>query len=236
MKNDYQCLIELWKKEVVIRGKRNQLIAWKDSIESRKKDCQRQQKEINDLGIELEDIQKRLAEMESYFRNTEQTIERLKHSISGNAMDRYEMVLQQIEQLEDSKDEKELEYLELLDVQEKKKHRKGIVKLQLEAQKRRLGVEAERWRTEGEVLKNEIRKLREDQAKIFPFMNDRVLKRYQALAKDHPQVLAKIKRGVCSHCDVAIPLMIRADVDDRELVRSCGSCRAFLISAYDDCP
>ena len=49
MKNDYQCLIELWKKEVIIREKRNQLISWKNSIENRKKDCGVQKQAINDL-------------------------------------------------------------------------------------------------------------------------------------------------------------------------------------------
>ena len=122
------------------------------------------------------------------------------------------MVLQQLEQLELSKDEKELEYLNLLETQDQKKTRSQMVKLQLDAQKRRLGVEAERWRTEGEALKNQICALKEEQKKIYPFMNDRVLQRYQDLAKEHPQVLAKIRQGVCSHCDVAIPLMIRADV------------------------
>lgn len=236
MKNDYQCLIELWKKEVIIREKRNQLISWKNSIENRKKDCGVQKQAINDLTTELENIQEKLSEMEAYFKKTEKTIERLRNSINGNAMDRYELVLQQIEQLELSKDDKELEYLELLEVQEKKKHRKGIVNLQLESQKRRLGVEAERWRTKGEVLKNEIRALKKEQAKVFPFMNDRVLQRYQDLAKEHPQVLSKIKKGICSHCDVAIPMMIQVDVDDKELVRYCSSCRAFLISSYENCP
>ena len=235
MKNDYQCLIELWKKEVVIREKRDRLVAWKNSIESRKKDCMTMQKEINALTIELEDPQKQLDEMDGYFQKTEQNIEKLKNSISGNALDRYELVLQQIEQLERAKDEKELEYLEVLERQEKKKQRKGIVILQLDAQKRRLVVEAQRWKTEGEVLKNDIRMLKLEQADIFPFMNDRVAKQYQNLAKEHPQVLSKIRGGICSHCDVAIPLMLRADVEDREMVRSCATCRAFLISAHEDC-
>ena len=235
MKNDYQCLVELWKKEIVIRELRNQLLEWKDSIERRKVDCGRQHQEILELKEELKEIEHSGKSLEDYFKKTDKNIVRLRDSISTNALDDYEMVLKQIEQMKATKDDKEMEYLELLERQDQQKRRQGIVTLQLESQKRRLGVEATRWRTDGNKLKKQIVGLKKEQTKVFPFMNARVLATYQHLAKEHPQILSKINKGICSNCGVVIPLMIQADVEDKELIRNCSTCRAFLISFYEDC-
>lgn len=235
MKNDYQCLIELWKKEIVIRKLRNQLIEWKDSIGRRKLDCGRQQQEILDLENELKKIRSSANDLENYFQKTEKTIVRLRDSISTNALGDYETILKQIEQMGATKDDKEMEYLELLEIQDQKKQRQGTVKMQLEAQKRRLSVEATRWRTDGAECKTQIVALKQEQTTVFPFMNSRVLATYQHLAKEHPQVLSKINKGICSSCGVNIPLLIQADVEDKELIRNCSTCRAFLISFYENC-